>query len=285
MNADMQNNMNNMTLMKTMQIITIVTSTLMMFTHTAGAAGITAVRTDKGRAVIEVELDPSTGLRVFVGQESPHWTTWVNKVTNLTATVEASSQIRLQDGSFGKGFIFRCYATIQPVAITQDGPAPFGELTFRDNEKVSRSGGIFTFADIRKSDGTLVPVSVRAWKGHPPVNPALAQPEQSGMQGGAIAAGSNRQTEDKAHCEWLAKIIKEIQTIKVGMSRRDVEKILVEDVAGFTNPKAMRYQHPACSYIKLDLEFELATSGDRKDDKITKRSMPLLDLVPNKARW
>ena len=181
----MQNDINTMTPMKTMQIITIVTSTLLMLTQTAGAAGITAVRTDKGRAVIEAELDPSTMLRVFVGQESPHWTTWVNKVTNLTATVEASSQIRLQDGSFGKGFIFRCYATIQYVAITQDGPVPFGELTFRDNEKVSRSGGIFTFADIRKSDGTLVPVSVRAWKGHPAVNPALAQPEQSGMQGGS----------------------------------------------------------------------------------------------------
>jgi len=91
--------------------------------------------------------------------------------------------------------------------------------------------------------------------------------------------------EDKAHCEWLAKIIKQIETIKAGMSRRDVEKILVQDVAGFTNPKAMRYQHPACSYIKLDLEFELAASGDRKDDKITKRSDPLLDLIPNKAKW
>jgi len=91
--------------------------------------------------------------------------------------------------------------------------------------------------------------------------------------------------EDKAHREWLAKIIKETETIKVGMTRREVENVLVEDVGGFVNPKTMRYQHPACSCIKLDLEFELAVSGDRKDDKIVKRSMPLLDLVPNKARW
>jgi len=35
----------------------------------------------------------------------------------------------------------------------------------------------------------------------------------------------------------------------------------------------------------LDLEFELVVSDDRKDDKIAKRSAPLLDLVPNKARW
>jgi hypothetical protein len=52
--------------------------------------------------------------------------------------------------------------------------------------------------------------------------------------GGALAGGSDRETEDKVHCEWLAKIIKQINTIKVGMSRSDVGKFLVEDVAGFT---------------------------------------------------
>jgi len=100
-----------------------------------------------------------------------------------------------------------------------------------------------------------------------------------------VTAGSDRQPEDKAHSDWLARIVKQTETIKVGMTRREVENVLVEDVGGFVNPKTMRYQHPACSCIKLDLEFELAVSGDRKDDKIVKRSMPLLDLVPNKARW
>lgn len=103
--------------------------------------------------------------------------------------------------------------------------------------------------------------------------------------GGAMAAGSDRQPEDKAHFEWLTKIARQIKTIEVGMSRRDLENVLVEDVGGFTNPRAMRYQHPACSLIKLDVEFELAVSGDRKDDKIVKRSAPLIDLIPNKARW
>jgi len=100
-----------------------------------------------------------------------------------------------------------------------------------------------------------------------------------------FAAGADHQPEDKAHSDWLARIVKQTETIKVGMTRRDVENLLVEDIGGFVNPKTMRYQHPACSCIKLDLEFELAVSGDRKDDKIVKRSMPLLDLVPNKARW
>jgi hypothetical protein len=106
-----------------------------------------------------------------------------------------------------------------------------------------------------------------------------------GCTTGIGAAETDRQSEDKAHCEWLARIIKQTERIKVGMTRGDVETILVADVGGFPNPKGMRYQHPRCPYIKMDLEFELATSDNRKDDKIVKRSMPLLDLIPNKARW
>jgi hypothetical protein len=106
-----------------------------------------------------------------------------------------------------------------------------------------------------------------------------------GCAGDAFAAGPDPQAEDKAHCEWLAKIIKQIEPIKVGMTRRDVERILVADIGGFSDPKGTRYQHPRCPYVKVDLKFELAVSGDRKDDRIVKRSMPLLDLIPNKARW
>ena len=36
---------------------------------------------------------------------------------------------------------------------------------------------------------------------------------------------------------------------------------------------------------EMSREFELAASGDRKDDKITKRSDPLLDLLANKAKF
>jgi hypothetical protein len=203
MNADLQHNMSNMTSVKNTQTIIIVISTLLLLAQTAGAIGVTAVRTDKGKAVIEAELDASTALRVFVGQESPHWTTWVNEVTNLTATVAASSRIRLEDGSLGKGFLFSCGNGTHYVAITQDSPVPFGELTFRDNAKVSRSGGIFTFADIRKPDGSLVPVSVRALKLQRPATRALPQPGQSGMQGGSNLPSTTNATMRS----WWAKVL------------------------------------------------------------------------------
>ena len=90
--------------------------------------------------------------------------------------------------------------------------------------------------------------------------------------------------EDKAHCEWLTGIIRQTETIRVGMRREDVEKVLNPDLGGDADPKAMRYQHPVCSYVKVDVWFELAESGDRARDSIIRRSMPLLDLIPNKDR-
>ena len=52
---------------------------------------------------------------------------------------------------------------------------------------------------------------------------------------------------------------------------------------------AHRYGVPSIRVQALfgnnNLDALRSQSGDRKDDKITKRSAPLLDLVPNKARW
>ena len=132
------------------------------------AAGIRAVRVEGQRATIEAKLDPSTGLRVFVGEGKLFWTWFVNKQTNLTATVEGSAQIRLQDGSLGRGFVFRSPGGgTHYVAITEGGAVPYGELEFRENARISAKDGIFTFADIRRADGTRVPISVRVWKGQP----------------------------------------------------------------------------------------------------------------------
>jgi hypothetical protein len=68
------------------------------------------------------------------------------------------------------------------------------------------------------------------------------------------------------HCEWLAKIIREVEAVKVGMTRKDVEKVLQEEAGGqVQRRKSLRYQHPDCSYVKLIVTFEAAK--DEKDDK------------------
>ncbi len=126
------------------------------------AGVISKVRTEKGKATIEAQLDRQQELRVFVGEESLGWSVPAPKAGGaVTLVVEASNQIRLADGSLGVGLIMQSGGSTTFVAMTPGGPVPFGELEFRENRNITDEGGTYTFADIRKADGTLVPVSVK----------------------------------------------------------------------------------------------------------------------------
>lgn len=156
--------MNTNTIMKT--IIHSIAG-LLLLTLSAGAGVISKVQTDKQRATIDARLDAGEELRVFIGDESLGWSASQAKPGAITATIEASSKIRLDDGSLGTGFTFRTGGGTAYVAITPGGPVPFGELVFRTDKKVSVKDGIYTIADIRTRDGVLVPVSVRVRKAQP----------------------------------------------------------------------------------------------------------------------
>lgn len=140
---------------------------LLLLTFSAQADAISKVQTEKQKATIDARLDAGQELRIFIGDESLGWSSTPPKAGPVTATVEASRQIRLDDGSLGRGFIFRVRGSTAYVAITPDGPVPFGELVFRTKSKVSTKDGVHTFADIRKPDGMLVPVSVRVRASQP----------------------------------------------------------------------------------------------------------------------
>jgi serine/threonine protein kinase len=122
---------------------------------------ISGVHCDSGKATIEYEIDDAHELFLFVGAGSRGWSVWYTGTTSAIATVEASDQIKMEDGSLGRGFIFQVKGTRHYIAITPDGPVPFGELVFREDANVTENEGTFTFADIRQSDGTLIPVSIR----------------------------------------------------------------------------------------------------------------------------
>ena len=126
----------------------------------SNAGKITKVHTEKDRATIEAQLGEQEVLLVFIGDESLGWSAGLAKPGFGTATIESSSQIRMEDGSMGKGFVAHVGPTTFPVAITPDGPYPFGELVFRADSKVTENNGTYIFADIHKPDGTLVPVCV-----------------------------------------------------------------------------------------------------------------------------
>jgi serine/threonine protein kinase/formylglycine-generating enzyme required for sulfatase activity len=131
---------------------------------------ITSVRTDGQKATVTARLGDGQELLVFVGQEKLGWSVGgipraASMSETIIETVESSSQMRLEDGSFGKGLVLRTVLRTGTdtayVAITPDGPVPYGEVVFRDNPAITVADGVFTFADIRQPDGTLVPVSAR----------------------------------------------------------------------------------------------------------------------------
>ncbi|MHB1037844.1 MAG: protein kinase domain-containing protein [Pirellulales bacterium] len=119
------------------------------------------VRCEGPMAYIQAELDDRHELRLFIGSEALGWSFQHTGSTSVTATVEASSQIKMEDGSMGRGLIFQVWGSRAYIAITPEGPVPYGEVVFRPNSRIANESGSFTFADIRQSDDTLVLVSIR----------------------------------------------------------------------------------------------------------------------------
>lgn len=84
------------------------------------------------------------------------------------------------------------------------------------------------------------------------------------------------------HTEWLAESLKEMETVKVGMTRADLLKVF-EGEGGLSVPERRRYVYRKCPYIKVDVEFELAggrggiRSVEGPADKIVKISKPFLE--------
>lgn len=79
----------------------------------------------------------------------------------------------------------------------------------------------------------------------------------------------------------IEKVLREVQQIKVGMTRADLLKVFTAE-GGCSNRNCRRYVHQRCPYIKVDLEFKPV--GKKKDlvqenaaDKITKISKPFLE--------
>lgn len=78
----------------------------------------------------------------------------------------------------------------------------------------------------------------------------------------------------------MTEVLKEIQTVKPGMTRADLLKVFKEE-GGLSNRVRRTYVHKKCLLIKVDVEFRLV--GNEKDmlaengkDVITKISQPYL---------
>ena len=83
------------------------------------------------------------------------------------------------------------------------------------------------------------------------------------------------------HTVWIAKSLKEIETVKVGMTRSDLLRVFQEE-GGISTRTSRRYVFRECKYIKVDVEFEPVGEPENKasqspGDKIIKISKPFLE--------
>lgn len=93
--------------------------------------------------------------------------------------------------------------------------------------------------------------------------------------------GAEKPKYDADLTKKIEKVLREVQQIKVGMTRADLLKVFTTE-GGVSTRKWRRYVHQRCPYIKVDVEFKPV--GKKKDflqekaaDKITKISTPFLE--------
>src|SRR6187401_2066751 len=75
--------------------------------------------------------------------------------------------------------------------------------------------------------------------------------------------------KSQAPKEWIANTLKEIQKIKVGMTRADLLKVFTTE-GGLSTGLIRTYVYRECPYIKVDVEFEpVGRSAKNADGRVT----------------
>jgi|SRR5882724_7148237 len=96
-----------------------------------------------------------------------------------------------------------------------------------------------------------------------------------------VFAQSDAQVQSaKSHSEWIAQSIREMETIKVGMTRADLLKVFTEE-GGLSTRTQRQYVYRECLYIKVAVEFEPVETKEilpeNGKDKIVRISKPFIE--------
>jgi hypothetical protein len=88
---------------------------------------------------------------------------------------------------------------------------------------------------------------------------------------------------DTDHERWVQMCLRDFDSIKVGMTRSQIEGILSQD-GGLQSVSPNRFAHPACASFKIDVEFDFKRNpADQnrvvwgEDDKATTVSKPYIE--------
>ena len=101
----------------------------------------------------------------------------------------------------------------------------------------------------------------------------LAGPSPAGL-----SAAVSR--SDTPCCELVREVLHETEGIRAGMKRRQVEEKFMRD-GGVQFPAETRYVYSKCRDIKVEVDFQLANSGEHAlpspEDTVTKVMTPYLE--------
>jgi len=119
---------------------------------------------------------------------------------------------------------------------------------------------------LREADGRYTPVVGQA-------DPGLAIKELGGVYSSPVVETQTRLGLD------IANVLKECQTIRPGMTRAELSKVLSTE-GGLSTVRHRTYVYRDCPYVKVDVDF--AASAAKQDvekptDIVTKVSKPYLD--------
>jgi hypothetical protein len=93
--------------------------------------------------------------------------------------------------------------------------------------------------------------------------------------GFAQTSEETRSDDGQRYLQWLSKSLASVQTIKIGMTRRDLLTLFRRD-GGLQSIKSERYVYKQCPVIKVDVSFSTHTT-DHLDDRIESISKPYLE--------
>jgi len=93
--------------------------------------------------------------------------------------------------------------------------------------------------------------------------------------GFAQTSEQSRSDDGQKYLQWLSKSLASAQTIKMGMTRRDLLTLFKED-GGVQSIKSKRYVYKQCPIIKVDVSFQ-PIRPITLDDRIERISEPYLE--------
>lgn len=83
---------------------------------------------------------------------------------------------------------------------------------------------------------------------------------------------------DREHTQWIDHVMRAIATLKPGMTRRDLLRVLTTEGGIFTR-KRQRYVYRHCPYLKVEVDFSPlgAAQEPNPDDQVVKISRPFME--------